>query len=370
MARKVSEKATAVYRKAGDLRQEQVLHDASRTEAAIAAAGDDCFTGIMDDWRARKLSEGTYYNRLQAYDAQVGGIIEDALRLGAHDWWESALLLWAKAADAEPSLMAAIALSPKNELKESSFVAGAFSMLLKIVDPPTHREVMSIINKPVNGETWRERLGQMTTRRVAPGAVAKAIANAYSAGGNVDDVKRALRPIVGTKGAAARTIARTESVRVANEMHERSMAQAGDALIGYTYEATLDDVVRPEHAARHGRVFKKDDPKRIQLPDGPNCRCHYSAIIAADVTVFGRPGSLPPEAKKVEEFANWYDKQSPHRREQIVGKERFKAAVEKYGVGDPSWEQVTSASPNLETLRVRGDLEKAARAARSQRRDQ
>jgi len=362
-------KAQEAYRRAALKRQQAVLRDARRTELAIVAEQDVCFGLIMDDYRRGHTSGGTITRRLQAFAAAVQNIIGDALALGAHDWWRSAVELWADAAVEEPRLMAAIALSPRRSLAESKARdrASAAFALLDILTPPSMREVLEIINAPVNGLTWRERLSGMTSRRVSQRGIANAVAEAYAAGGNIDDVTRAVRPLVHESSTAARRIARTESLRVANEMHERSMDEAGDIVIGHTYTATLDAVTRPEHAARHGRVVKKPG-YRIALPDGPNCRCEWIPIFDHDVKIFGRPGTLPPEASKVEAFAGWFDQQPRHRRVAVVGTDAYARAQTKFGVQDPTWEQVTAASPSIETERIRGTLEEKQTAAREARR--
>lgn len=53
----------------------------------------------------------------------------------------------------------------------------------------------------------------------------------------------------------------------------------------WRYYATLDDRTRPEHAALHGRVFRKDDlAARSYLPPlGFACRCQAQELTLADV---------------------------------------------------------------------------------------
>lgn len=361
----VSRRATDAYRDASVGRQRSILRDVSRTELAIVRESDLCYGLILSDYREGTLSSSSILRRLEAFSMSVRDVLDDSLRLGSVDWWRSAVELWGVAAEKDPRILASIALAPERPLIESKTrtVLGA---LFEILKAPETLEVLSIINAPVNGKTWRERLSTMTSQRISSARVAKAVAVAYSAGGNIEDVRRAIRPLVQSSAAAARTIARTESVRVANAMAERSMSQAGSALLGYTYNATLDDVVRPEHAARNGRVYKVGE-KRIELPDGPNCRCWYTPILSSDVKVFGRPGSLPPEASKVVAFASWFDQQTPGRRIAIVGEKVYRAAALKAGVAVPSWEDVGAVSPNIESERIRGELETKQAAARAAR---
>lgn len=53
----------------------------------------------------------------------------------------------------------------------------------------------------------------------------------------------------------------------------------------WRYYATLDDRTRPEHAALHGRVFRKDDlAARSYLPPiGHGCRCQAQELTLAEV---------------------------------------------------------------------------------------
>lgn len=367
--------AQAAYVRGSKGRQLDVLRDCRRTELALVAEQDRCFGLIMGDYRAGVMSGSSIERRLDALSMVFRDTLDDAFTVGAHDWWHSAVGLWADAAAVDSRLMAAIALTPSaNGLAESrgSNRSSAFSALLQILTPPDVREVLQIINTPVNGQTWGERLKTLTSKQVTQRGIANAVAAAYSAGGNVADVAQAVKPLVAGSTVTARRIARTESVRIANELHERSMDEAGDAVIGYTRRATLDSVTQPSHAAANGRVFKKDQD-RESLPSRPNCRCWYDPILSSDVLVFGRANSLPPEVQHVEAFAGWFDQQSRTRRVAVVGEKAYARAVAKYGVQDPTWEQVTGASPTLEVDRLRGTLQErqdaAVAARRSRRKD-
>jgi SPP1 gp7 family putative phage head morphogenesis protein len=59
----------------------------------------------------------------------------------------------------------------------------------------------------------------------------------------------------------------------------------------WRYYATLDARTRPEHAALHGRVFRKDDAAaRVYLPPlGHACRCQAIFLTMAEVEEAGYP---------------------------------------------------------------------------------
>lgn len=362
-------RAQSAYSAANLQRQRSVVADARRAELAIVSEADECFGHIMSDHRDGSLSDATIRRRLESFALSVRDVIEKALVLGSRTWWNASVDVWARAAEQDPALMRAIAFSPRasGTLRESAseYRAAAFA-LLEIMSPPSVLEVLSIVNAPVNGQTWRERLSVMTSLRVSQREMAGAIAKAYAAGGNISEVQRAIRPLVQKSASAARTIARTESLRVANTMRERASEAAGDAVVGYTRRATLDDVTRPEHARQNGRVFKKGEP-RPSMPDGPNCRCWYDDILATDVKVFGRPGSLPPEARHVEAFARWFDGETPARKVAAVGREAFDRAAAKFKTTNPSWEQIGGATPDIESQRIRGELDQKIAAAKARR---
>lgn len=53
----------------------------------------------------------------------------------------------------------------------------------------------------------------------------------------------------------------------------------------WMYIAVMDGVIRPSHAALHGKVFRWDDPiwQHITPPNGYNCRCRIVALTEAEV---------------------------------------------------------------------------------------
>ena len=59
----------------------------------------------------------------------------------------------------------------------------------------------------------------------------------------------------------------------------------------WRYYATLDDRTRPEHAAMHGRVFRKDDAaaRHYLPPTSHNCRCMAIFLTLAEVEEAGYP---------------------------------------------------------------------------------
>lgn len=147
-----------------------------------------------------------------------------------------------------------------------------------IFKPLSRAEVDAIISQKVAGVTWQQRLRHWSRKISDVGALKDRLAQLYSRGANIDEMARELKPLVSMIEASARRIARTEGMRIANMTNDKTYEDAG--VDEFLYHATLDDVVRPEHAADHGKVFTKKN--KIPLPRGPNCRCWYSPVFSGD----------------------------------------------------------------------------------------
>ena len=90
----------------------------------------------------------------------------------------------------------------------------------------------------------------------------------------------------------AKMIARTEVV-TAHNMGALSEFEQASGIIGETifsqWQATLDGNARPNHLARHGKIFKRKDA--VLLLNEPNCRCAllpYVESIEGDVERFSK----------------------------------------------------------------------------------
>jgi len=126
-----------------------------------------------------------------------------------------------------------------------------------LFEPPSLAETQRIVYSNLGGINWLERLTQ-ATRLAAPQDLADAIATGYSQGETIQQLAKRLLPVVDGVRSTARRIARTESMRVAQQIQEETDEGLGDLLIGYQLIATMDQHTRPWHALRHGRIYYKD----------------------------------------------------------------------------------------------------------------
>ncbi len=134
--------------------------------------------------------------------------------------------------------------------------------------PPASQEVIDrMVERSLKGKTWRKRLGEHGKRAMAALRAAKTPEERAAA--------------IGKLRAQAAALARTEAARLNQQARDRAVQDhAGDRLAGWKYQTMEDSRVRPLHARRHGKVYKKGQ-KRIALPDGPNCRCWYVPVLKA-----------------------------------------------------------------------------------------
>jgi len=156
--------------------------------------------------------------------------------------------------------------------------------VFSVFDPPPRARILEIIRKPVAGETWKQRLNKWSHRIVSKEQLIDRIARTYSEGGNLEDLKRAILPLVRNVETTARRIARTEGMRIAGEMANETFLQERDEIVAYHLNATLDSHTRPEHRARDGRCYLPGPDGGVPwvVPDKPNCRCHWTPVFRWD----------------------------------------------------------------------------------------
>lgn len=191
---------------------------------------------------------------------------------------------------------------------------------------------------------WEDRL-RAGTKLAAPDRLASVLASSLAAGKNSREVAQDLAPHVQGVQATARRIARTESMRVAQDSQMRCHDQLGDLVVGYQVHATLDQHTRPWHAARSGRVYylhpRPGQPGPDQQPNPPeeprdprerpakapqiayNCRCYLSPVLR-------EPGSLPTSFTPATTpdplvYHDWFLAADEKRRRLAVGARRYSA---------------------------------------------
>lgn len=163
--------------------------------------------------------------------------------------------------------------------------------LLSLLFPaPTPQRVDQIIYT----SGWQERI-RSGTGLADPLHLAQRLATGLSLGRSQEEIARDLLPAVQHVQSSARRIARTESMRVAQQIQMDQHEQLGDLVIGWQVHATLDENTRPEHRARDGTIYwlhpKPGQPGLDQRPDPPqeadgtmswNCRCFLTPVLRDD----------------------------------------------------------------------------------------
>lgn len=117
----------------------------------------------------------------------------------------------------------------------------------------------------------------------AANRVEQAVSRAVLNGSSASRLSEELREQIGIVGRRADLIARDQIATAVSDLNQIRQTEAGIAR--YEWSTSLDERVRPEHEALHGKVFRWDQPG----PDGGlhpgqpvNCRCVARAILDED----------------------------------------------------------------------------------------
>ena len=102
-----------------------------------------------------------------------------------------------------------------------------------------------------------------------------------------------IKPLVGNVNYKAKRIARTESVRVAEDMQRKAFFEAEDLIQGIRTFTADDRKVRETHRHWHDKLFYKtsdgyiarDGERLPRFPAGANCRCWDTPELIDDLTV-------------------------------------------------------------------------------------
>jgi len=249
-----------------------------------------------------------------------------------------------------------------------------------LFEPPSAEDTERWLRQPVgDGKTWDQRLAawdQQARDRMLPQLV-----ESISAGESLVDLRKRLEPITGGVRYKAQRIARTEGRRVAEAAQMAADEQLGDMLAGRQWMATLDMWTRPDHAARHGKVYDRQPDGTYQardgelLPDvplGPNCRCITSAVLTPPEEFANNPalrarfknasGNLIPDPAA---YIRWFDQANEAQQKTAVGVRRYQAAKNRLGY-EPQWQDLIDEKGNLLPIgRIQAETG-AERAARRQ----
>lgn len=233
------------------------------------------------------------------------------------------------------------------------------ALLIPPLDADKTRE---ILERPVNGESWQDRLSGLSKRIVDRDALVDSMARGLADGKTPKQLVDDVLPHVAGYGAAARRIARTESLRVQHEANQDMLDELGDEIIGYTREVTLDDVTGDDHRPLAGKFYPKGTEPR--LPDRPNCRCWLAPVFADEplVRVVDPATGLPRVGVKQLDLADvdgtysagtydqWFDRQPAEVQREIVGPTRWKAVAPAVaGSRAPKWSDFVRPDGSLES---------------------
>ncbi len=253
--------------------------------------------------------------------------------------------------------------------------------------PPPKATVDEIVYAKVNGLTWLQRLEHATRTSATPQRLAETVAQGVAAGDTQQQIARRLLPVVDGVRSTARRIARTEGLRVAQEIQVRAWDGLGEMLQGYQIRAVLDERTREEHRLRNGTIYYKDPkPGQHGLEECPrppleadgtiawNCRCTLSPVLAP-------PDYLDASALKLfrdnesmlvpdpATYSDWFAGAGPRARRVAVGTRRYAAAREVIG-SEPGYEIFVDPDDDagglmsIDRLRNEGAFERTKRINR------
>jgi len=252
--------------------------------------------------------------------------------------------------------------------------------------PPTDAQIdaaLDTVRSSVRGE-WSARFKNWAAEEQA---ITDAIRSGLALGKGRAAIAREIRPLVGGNKVAAERLARTQTHEITVSMSMKAQQDAfGSMIRSWRYRATLDDRVRPEHAARDGKEYAVGEP-RPWLPDGWNCRCSYDAVLgtAEDVglpswvddmlaprerAAMGEPWK--PGKDQDIDFSSWFDQRAPKEQRSYLGARLFDSLPKRAG-GRVSWDRAIEVmgyrdAGELATIKATAPLPpKAARQPKASR---
>jgi SPP1 gp7 family putative phage head morphogenesis protein len=249
-------------------------------------------------------------------------------------------------------------------------------VLKQILFPPPSKEQVAAI---VERGDWKERLTDLSRLITSKELAFNELVQGFSDGENVKELRKRLELIVGGVTSAAQRIARTEGMRIAEQINRQSWDAISDLMTGVQIIAVLDENTRPEHATRNGRIYYKDakdgQPTISQLPDlpdEPNCRCTSSPVlrppkelekdpvIAASFAQASGPGSLAPES-----YETWFRDARKPQRQQVVGIDRYDFVEKQLAeIRIPEWSDFIDSNGKLLTIQQLRDETATQRQSR------
>jgi SPP1 gp7 family putative phage head morphogenesis protein len=235
--------------------------------------------------------------------------------------------------------------------------------------PPTIERIQQIVLAPVNGINWAARISNLSRLIASPGQVTRELIQGYANGEGLRELTKRIEPIVSDVKSSAKRIARTEGLRIANQVQRDTNKPIESMLAGQQIIATLDQNTRPHHALRNGTVFYYDLGRSPsinllpQLPDEPNCRCF-------DVPVFRPPAEFEndpavrasfetPAGDSIPDpsaYSTWFSTATVEQRKLAVGSRRYNAVQAAVGgIREVEWTDFIEPTGKLLTLKKIAD---------------
>jgi SPP1 gp7 family putative phage head morphogenesis protein len=209
-----------------------------------------------------------------------------------------------------------------------------------VMPPPDAQTVKDWLTKaPPGGLSWDQRL--KSWHEAARRAFLAQAIHGLSQGENVAQLEKRLRPFVDGLAYKSQRIARTEACRVAQRAADAAIEGLGDIVAARQIIAVMDEHTRREHAARHGKLYRRraDGVYRDEtgaplpdLPDAPNCRCVSVPVFDVPQELRANPQlmqAMRTEANKIipdpASYEDWWQVASTKQREMVVGVKRYDA---------------------------------------------
>ena len=226
--------------------------------------------------------------------------------------------------------------------------------------PPTELQVKNILARKMvdedgpgetNGLTWRDRIEKLSGLVEDKRAVFNEISQGYSRGENLKELQARIEPQItgGIKASAAR-VARTEGMRIAEQVQRKAWDGIWDMMTGVQIVAVLDTRTQPKHATRNGTIYYKTPRPNLptiaqlpDLPDAPNCRCMTVPVMEPPEELKNDPAvreafKLQRESGTAEPrtYDRWFKNASTAERKTVVGVNRYDEVGELLG-RIPQW---------------------------------
>jgi SPP1 gp7 family putative phage head morphogenesis protein len=239
------------------------------------------------------------------------------------------------------------------------FRAPSAADIRRIINAPTrgnkHTRTLSVVGQEFI--TWRQRLEMWSMKIEDYQQVANTIVRGIANGENPKTIARQIRKLVAGDKAAAERIARTETLRVHNEMSRLSRAKFEDISAGVRIIAKLDGSTRPHHAQRHNTHYIKPEYRSSfpgsrplkdapLVPDEPNCRCTDVLVLRPRQSLFAgidANKTVPSQFGAISDpgiYSRWFNQQNVSTQAKVVGGRRYTFVRDKlaFSGARPSWE--------------------------------